>query len=47
MSERITKHKKIKGIKKHGFLSKMKTHGGRTVIRKRRLKGRKKLAQSL
>jgi len=27
----------------HGFLARMKTNGGRNVIKRRRLKGRKKL----
>ncbi|MDO5301407.1 MAG: 50S ribosomal protein L34 [Tissierellia bacterium] len=30
--------------REHGFLSRMRTHGGRNVIKRRRLKGRKKLS---
>ncbi|MFW6128833.1 MAG: 50S ribosomal protein L34 [Candidatus Aminicenantaceae bacterium] len=30
--------------KNHGFLSRMKTVGGRRIIRHRRLKGRKRLS---
>ena len=33
------KHNKI-----HGFLQRMKTAGGRLVLKRRRLKGRKKLS---
>jgi len=33
------RHKKV-----HGFLERMKTTGGRNVLKRRRLKGRKKLA---
>ncbi len=35
--------KKKKRAKKHGFLSRSKTHGGKRVIKTRRQKGRKKL----
>jgi large subunit ribosomal protein L34 len=35
--------KKLKRLKKHGFLSRMKTKDGQKVIKKRRLKGRKRL----
>jgi len=35
--------KKKKRIKKFGFLRRMKTKGGRDVIKRRRVKGRKKL----
>jgi large subunit ribosomal protein L34 len=33
------KHKRV-----HGFLQRMKTQGGRLVLKRRRLKGRKKLS---
>jgi ribosomal protein L34 len=45
--QRLTKHKKIKGIRKHGFLARMKTHGGQKTIKRRRDQGRKELAVSL
>ncbi|HCP14664.1 MAG TPA: 50S ribosomal protein L34 [Peptococcaceae bacterium] len=32
------KHKRV-----HGFLGRMESHGGRAVIKRRRMKGRKKL----
>lgn len=34
----------VKRKRTHGFLSRMKTRGGRAVIRARRAKGRAKLA---
>ncbi|MBT3351607.1 MAG: 50S ribosomal protein L34 [Nitrospinaceae bacterium] len=33
-----------KRIKTHGFRSRMKTTGGRAIIKRRRTKGRKKLS---
>jgi len=36
--------KRKKRNRKHGFLARMATHDGRTIINKRRSKGRKKLA---
>lgn len=36
--------KKRKRAKTHGFRVKMKTAGGRNVIKRRRAKGRKKIA---
>lgn len=41
--EKATKLKKVKRKRKHGFLSRSKSHDGRKVLRKRRLRGRKKL----
>ncbi len=35
--------KKVKRQRKHGFMSLMKSHGGRKVIERRREKGRKSL----
>ncbi|OIP57217.1 MAG: 50S ribosomal protein L34 [Candidatus Levybacteria bacterium CG_4_10_14_0_2_um_filter_36_16] len=43
MPEILTKHKKLKGKRKHGFLGRNKTHSGRKVIARRRLKGRAKI----
>jgi len=39
--EKLTKTKKIKRKRKHGFLHRKKTHAGRKVIKRRRQKGRK------
>jgi large subunit ribosomal protein L34 len=41
--EKLITLKKGKRAKKHGFLSRSKSHGGRKVLKKRRAAGRKNL----
>jgi ribosomal protein L34 len=41
--ERMTKVKKVKRARKHGFLVLMSSHAGRKVIKRRRAVGRAKL----
>lgn len=41
--EKFRKLKKVKRARKHGFLSRSETSGGRKVLTARRAKGRKKL----
>lgn len=41
--KRTLQRKKAKRNKKHGFLVRMKSKGGRDVLKRRRIKGRKKL----
>lgn len=41
--KRTWQPKKAKRNKKHGFLKRMDSHEGRNVLKRRRLKGRKKL----
>ena len=42
MKVRIRKSN-IKRIRKHGFRARMRTRGGRAIIKRRRARGRKKL----
>ncbi len=41
--KRTWQPKKLKRVKKHGFLKRMDSHDGRKVLKRRRGKGRKKL----
>jgi len=41
--EKFRKLKKLKRARKHGFLSRSATSGGKKVLASRRAKGRKKL----
>ncbi len=43
MSKRTWQPKKVKRLRKHGFLKRMASPGGKNVIRNRRKKGRKQL----
>lgn len=43
MSKRTWQPKKVKRLRKHGFLKRMASQDGQDVIRRRRAKGRKRL----
>jgi large subunit ribosomal protein L34 len=42
--EKFVTLKKAKRARKHGFIARMSSHGGQKVLRRRRAKGRAKLA---
>ncbi|MCA9308411.1 MAG: 50S ribosomal protein L34 [Patescibacteria group bacterium] len=47
MPKRTYQPKKRRRVRTHGFLQRMLTNGGRNVIKRRRSKGRKRLAVTI
>jgi len=44
MPKRTWQPKKKKRVRKHGFMKRLKTAGGRSILKRRMRKGRKQLA---
>ena len=44
MTKRTWQPKKLKRVRKHGFMERMNSVGGKRVIKSRKAKGRKRLA---
>ena len=45
MPKRTYQPKKLKRKRKHGFLARNRSSGGQSIIKRRRVKGRKKLSE--